>query len=321
MKYLVTGGLGYIGSHMVNKLVKNNHHVVIIDKSQKKKFTKFKNTKLARIDLLDLKKLDREINKQYFDGVFHFAGLSILNDSHKFKKKYYLNNVVATKNLINTMIKYNLNNLIFSSSASVYGNPKHKNISENSVTDPISNYGRNKLDIEKFLLNKSKENNFKSISFRYFNAAGADEKSKIGEDHRPETHIIPKILKLIKNKKKKVFIYGNDYPTKDGTCIRDYIHVNDIVDAHYLGLKKFKSKKKFFIYNIGNEKGYSVLDIIKVIEKVTNKKLIITYKKRRKGDPSVLVANSKKLKKELNWAPRYRNIYDIIKTAWNWHKN
>ena len=320
MKFLVTGGLGYIGSHMVKKLIKKKHKVVIFDKSEKKNIIKNKNTKLVKINLLDKKRLNSEMNGQFFDGVFHFAGLSILKDSQKFKKKYYLNNVVATKNLINSMIKNKLNNLIFSSSASVYGTPKMKKISENYFTNPISNYGQNKLDIERFLFKKSKQNNFKSISFRYFNAAGADEELEIGEDHHPETHIIPKILKSIKNNKNTIFIYGNNYPTKDGTCVRDYVHVNDIVDAHYLGLKKFNNKKKFFVYNIGNQKGYSVLEIVKVIEKVTKKKLNIYYKKRRNGDPPFLVANSNKLKKDLKWTPKYNSINKIIKTAWDWHK-
>ena len=231
-----------------------------------------------------------------------------------------MNNVLGTKNLINSMIKYKLNNLIFSSSASVYGAPKTKKILETHQMKPISEYGKNKKEIEKILAQIGKKKNFKSISFRYFNAAGADESAKIGENHKPETHLIPKILNSIKRKQKKVYIYGNSYKTIDGTCVRDYIHVNDIVRAHYYGLKKFRQKKCILNYNIGSGKGYSVLEIINGIEKVTRVKLKIIYKKKRKGDPPILVADCKKIFKDLRWKPKYKNIDKILLTAWQWHK-
>lgn len=320
MKFLVTGGAGYIGSHMVNFLLKKNHDVTVFDNLSTGKFIDKRIIKFEKVDLINFSKLKKLIDKTKFDAVFHFAGLSIVSDSEKKAKKYYLNNVIATKNLVNIMIDNNINNLIFSSSASVYGLPIKKKISETNKTKPISEYGKNKQEIEKFLIQVGKKKNFKSISFRYFNAAGADESAKIGENHHPETHLIPKIFETIKFKRKNIFVYGNTYKTKDGTCIRDYIHVNDIARAHYCGLKKFKQKKCILNYNIGTERGYSVLEIVKSIEKITKKKLNIIFKKKRKGDPPILVAECKKIFNELKWKPKYKNINQILLTAWKWHK-
>ena len=321
MKFLVTGGAGYIGSHMVKFLLSKNHEVTVFDNLSSGKLINKNKINFIKVDLVNLKKLDKLISKEKFDAVFHFAALSIVNESEKKPRKYYLNNVLGTKNLINTMIKYNINNLIFSSSASVYGAPKTKKILETHKMSPISEYGRNKKEIEKILVQIGKKKNFKSISFRYFNAAGADESAKIGENHKPETHLIPKILNSVKRQKKEVYVYGNSYKTIDGTCVRDFIHVNDIVRAHYYGLKKFKQKKCILNYNIGSGRGYSVLEIIRGIEKVTKVKLKIIFKKKRKGDPPILVADCKKILRDLKWKPKYKNINKIILTAWQWHKN
>lgn len=320
MKFLVTGGAGYIGSHMVNYLLSKRHKVTIFDNLSLGKNLISKKANFIKIDLINKKRLDQIMSKSKFDAVFHFAGLSRVSESEKKPKKYFKNNVIGSKNLINTMLKYNINNLIFSSSASVYGDPKKKKISETHKMKPISNYGKNKKEIEKFLLQMGKKMNFKSISLRYFNAAGADENGKFGEDRKIETHLIPKILKSIIKKNNKVYVFGKNYKTKDGTCIRDFIHVNDIVKAHYYGLKQFKKKKCILNYNIGTEKGYSVLEIIKSVEKITKKKLKIIYKKKRKGDPHILVAKCNKIFRELKWKPKYKNIDKIIFTAWNWHK-
>ena len=299
MKFLVTGGAGYIGSHMVKFLLSKNHEVTVFDNLSTGKLINKNKINFIKVDLVNHKKLDQLMSKKKFDAVFHFAALSIVNESEKKPRKYYMNNVLGTKNLINSMIKYKINNLIFSSSASVYGVPKTKKILETHQMKPISEYGRNKKEIEKILAQLGKKKNFKSISFRYFNAAGADESAKIGENHKPETHLIPKILNLIKRQKKEVYVYGNSYKTIDGTCIRDFIHVNDIVRAHYYGLKKFKQKKCISNYNIGSGRGYSVLEIIRGIEKVTKIKLKIIFKKKRKGDPPILVADCKKILRDL----------------------
>jgi len=320
MKFLVTGGAGYIGSHMVKFLLSKNHEVTVFDNLSSGKLINKNKINFIKVDLVNHKKLDQLMSKKKFDAVFHFAALSIVNESEKKPRKYYMNNVLGTKNLINSMIKYKINNLIFSSSASVYGVPKTKKILETHQMKPISEYGRNKKEIEKILSQIGKKKNFKSISFRYFNAAGADESAKIGEDHKPETHLIPKVLNSIKRKQKKVYIYGNSYKTIDGTCVRDYIHVNDIVRAHYYGLKKFRQKKCVLNYNIGSGKGYSVLEIINGIEKVTRVKLKIIFKKKRKGDPPILVADCKKILRDLKWKPKYKNIDKILLTAWQWHK-
>ena len=319
MKFLVTGGAGYIGSHMVKFLLFKNHEVTVFDNLSTGNLINNK-VNFIKVDLVNRKKLDQLMSKKKFDAVFHFAALSIVNVSEKEPRKYYINNVIGTKNLINSMLKYKINNLIFSSSASVYGVPKTKKILETHQMKPISEYGRNKKEIEKFLTLVGKKKNFKSISFRYFNAAGADGSAKIGENHKPETHLIPKILNSIKHKQKKVYIYGNSYKTIDGTCVRDYIHVNDIVRAHYYGLKKFRQKKCVLNYNIGSGKGYSVLEIINGIEKVTRVKLKIIFKKKRKGDPPLLVADCKKILRDLKWKPKYKSIDKILSTAWQWHK-
>ena len=320
MNYLVTGGAGYIGSHMVKYLVKKNHMVTVFDNYSTGHYKKIKGAVYKKIDLINLSKLDSQFSKYKFDAVFHFAALSIVSDSEKKPKKYFKNNVIGTKNLIKTMIKYSSNNFVFSSSASVYGKPHSKKISEKHQTKPISNYGKNKKKIEEILIQAGKKYNFKSISLRYFNAAGADKSGEIGESHKPETHLIPKILKSIIERNYNVTVYGKNHKTKDGTCIRDYVHVNDIVRAHYFILKKFKKKKCSIIYNIGSGRGYSVLEIIKSIEKITKKKLNIIFEKKKKGDPPILVAKYEKISKETNWKPIYSQIQNILLSAWNWHK-
>lgn len=320
MKFLVTGGAGYIGSHMVKFLLKKKHKVTVLDNLKNGKRSFIGKADFLKLDLCNKEKLDKAISKKKFDAVFHFAALSIISESQNEPNKYYKNNVIGTKNLINIMIKYKINNLIFSSSASVYGMPRKNKIFETHSTIPVSNYGKNKLEIEKYLQKVGIKNNFKSICFRYFNAAGADPSATIGEQRKLETHLIPNLLNSIKNKKKHFYIYGKNYETKDGTCIRDFIHVNDIVKAHYLGLKKFNKKKCILKYNIGSEKGYSVLEIIKEVESITKFNIEKIYKKKRIGDPPVLIASNKKIKKDLNWTPHYKKISQIILTAWNWHK-
>ena len=320
MKFLVTGGAGYIGSHMVKYLLKKDHDITVYDNLSSGKLKYGNNVNFKKLDLTDIKKLERVMCNSEFDAVFHFAGLSIVRDSQKNPKKYYLNNVLATKNLVNTMIKNKINNFVFSSSASVYGKPSSNKISETHNMKPISEYGKNKKEIEKFLYKLGKKKNFKSLSFRYFNAAGADESANIGENHYPETHLIPRILKSVRKNKLKVYVYGRNYKTKDGTCIRDFVHVNDIVRAHYYGLNQFTKEKCFKSYNIGSGKGYSVLEVIKGIEKITKKKLNIVFKKKRPGDPPILIAKCEKIFNELRWKPKYKNIEKILSTAWNWHK-
>ena len=319
MNYLVTGGAGYIGSHMVKYLVEKKHNVTVFDNYSSGKFKKIRGASYKKIDLLDIKKLDSHILRNSFDAVFHFAALSIVSESEKKPLKYFKNNVEGTKNLIAIMIKCKINNFIFSSSASVYGKPNSKKISEKHKTMPISNYGKNKKKIEEILIKYGKKYNFKSVSLRYFNAAGAHKSGEIGESHEPETHLIPKIFKSIIKKNYEVTVYGKNHKTKDGTCVRDYIHVNDIVRAHYFILKNFKKKKCSICYNIGSERGYSVLEVIKAIETITKKKLKVKFKNKRKGDPPFLVAKCSKIYKDIKWKPRYSNINTILHSAWNWH--
>ena len=318
MRFLVTGGAGYIGSHMVKFLLSKKHKVTIYDNLSSAKLNRNKRANFKKLDLLNLKELDKELSNSQFDAVFHFAALSVVSESERKSKKYYNNNVIGTKNLIKKMIKYNINNFVFSSSASVYGKPNFNKISENFKMKPISNYGKNKKEIEIYLTRMGKKNNLKSISFRYFNAAGADETGELGEDHNPETHLIPKILKSISKNKNKVHVYGNNYKTKDGTCIRDYIHVMDLAKAHSQSLNYlFENENIYLNLNIGTGIGTTVLELVKLYEKVN--KCLIPFKimSRRKGDVPKLVAESTKARTLLNWYPKY-SLNDICKDSWNW---
>lgn len=310
----VTGGAGYIGSHVVKKLVKSGHDVLVYDNLSKgHKESVNKKALFIKGDLSDKSKLNSVFEKYKIDSVMHFAGFIEAGESMIKPKKYFANNVVNGINLLDVMVKNNVKKIIYSSSAGVYGNPERIPVKEEDETKPVNVYGETKLMFENKLKWYDKIHNLKFTALRYFNAAGSD--GELGEDHNPETHLIPLILKAALNDS-KIKIFGTDYPTKDGTCIRDYIYVVDLADAHILALKNLKSESK--IYNLGSEKGYSVREVIDMVKKVTGKNIKVIESERRKGDPAVLVASSKKIKKELGWKPKY-NIKDMIKSAWEWH--
>lgn len=319
MKILVTGGAGYIGSHAVRRLLQNNYEVVVYDSLiNGHKESLPAEAELFVGDLNDKEKLDKLFKENNFDAVIHFAGFIEVGESMKNPAKFYRNNVVNTLNLLEAMVNNNIKKIIFSSTAALFGYPDEIPIKEETKKNPVNVYGRTKLIIEQMLQDFDVAYGLKFIALRYFNASGAD--FGIGEDHNPETHLIPLVLQVALGKRKSISIFGTDYPTKDGTCIRDYIHVTDLVDAHMLALKKLLSTNKSNYYNLGNGNGYSVREIIEIAREITGHKIPAVKSERRAGDPAVLIADSTKIQKELGWKPKH-DLKKIIKSAWEWHKN
>ena len=330
MNILVTGGAGYIGSHTIISLIDNGFSVIVIDDfcsghiEAINAVSKYENNKIKVYngDFSDVDLLEDIIKKYKINGVIHFAARSLVGESMDDPLKYYKNNVAKTILLLEFLKKSGINYFVFSSSAAVYGIPDKTPIDEMSPLNPINVYGSTKLVVENMLGSTDRAYGFKYISLRYFNAAGAHKTGFIGEDHNPETHLIPKVLKSVAIGESKAVVFGNDYPTGDGTAIRDYIHVDDLSYAHVLSLKYLieNEKSKSAVFNLGCEKGYSVLNILRKIEEITGKKLKIEFAGRREGDPAILVASYKKIKEELGFEFKY-NIDDIISSAWNWHSN
>lgn len=321
MNILVTGGAGYIGSHTVRMLRKMGKNVVVYDSLATGHRDSVKNEIFVKGDIFDSELLQDTIKRYSIDSVVHFAAYSLVGESMEKPEKYYHNNVVGTLNLLDVMLKNNVKKLVFSSTAAVYGEPESIPIPEDISKKPTNVYGRTKLMMENVMEDYSRVLGLKYIALRYFNACGADEAGDIGEDHNPESHLIPLVLKTCLGKIDSIKIYGDDYPTKDGTCIRDYIHVNDLAEAHILALEALYDGKKSSAYNLGNGSGFTVKEIIKAAEEVTGIIIKKEVVERRAGDPAVLIASSDKISKELNWKPKYRDINSIIETAWRWHKN
>ncbi|MFZ1289548.1 MAG: UDP-glucose 4-epimerase GalE [Melioribacteraceae bacterium] len=321
MKILVTGGAGYIGSHFVKILNEKNLEVVVLDNlSRGHKEAVPQNVKLEITDLLDYKNLDKVLENQNFDAVVHFAAFAYVGESVENPSLYYENNVVGSYNLLKACLKNNVKKFVFSSTCSLYGNPEVIPISENQKTNPINPYAQTKLIIENMLKDFDISYGLKYVSLRYFNAAGADFEGQIGESHEPEPHLIPIVLNTALENREKVLIFGDDYETKDGTCIRDYIHINDLGDAHFKAIEYLKSNEKSNIFNLGTGEGYSVKEIINSAEKITNTKIKQEIVERREGDPAILVADNKKAKEVLGWNPKYK-LNEILTSAYSWHKN
>lgn len=318
-KVLVTGGAGYIGSHVVKELLKNRYEPIVFDNLQSGHREAVKGGIFIHGDLSDSEALKRLFLDHDIKSVMHFAADCLVGESMENPWKYYKNNVINSIKLLEVMENFNVKNLVFSSSASVYGEPQEIPISEDHPCNPTNPYGETKLIFEKMLDAASKTGKINYISLRYFNAAGADPEGEIGEDHSPETHLIPIVLKAALNDE-TVPIFGTDYDTPDGTCIRDYLHVTDIAYAHILALRRLEEGKKGGIYNLGNGNGYSVMEVIEEAMRVTKKKIPINESQRRPGDPSRLVASSEKIRKELGWIPKYPELRAIIETAWHWHR-
>ncbi|OAA92146.1 UDP-glucose 4-epimerase GalE [Clostridium ljungdahlii] len=321
MAILVCGGAGYIGSHMVAELLENKKEVIILDNFEKGHRSAILGGKVYEGDLRDDNILDRVFGENEIEAVIDFAAYSLVGESVDEPLKYFDNNVGGTLNLLKAMRKHNVKYIVFSSTAATYGEPKSIPILENAVTYPTNPYGESKLTVEKVLKWSDRAYGIKYAALRYFNAAGAHINGAIGEDHRPETHLIPIILQVALKKRDKIFIFGDDYNTEDGTCVRDYVHVTDLANAHLLALDKIMKDNESKIYNLGNGKGFSVKEVIEVSRKVTGEKIEAEIAPRRQGDPAVLVASSKKAQDELGWKPKYNSLENIIGTAWNWHKN
>ncbi|MEQ2130520.1 UDP-glucose 4-epimerase GalE [Caldanaerobacter subterraneus KAk] len=321
MAILVCGGAGYIGSHAVYALLKRNEEVVVVDNLATGHSESVLGGKLYIGDLRDEDFLDKVFSENDIEAVMHFAASSLVGESVENPFKYYENNVCGTLSLLKAMKKHGVKKIVFSSTAAVYGEPERIPIKEEDRTNPTNPYGETKLAIEKMLKWADAAYGIKYVALRYFNVAGALETGEIGEDHSPETHLIPIILQVALGKRDKVMIYGDDYPTKDGTPIRDYIHVMDLVDAHILALEKLRKENKSEVYNLGNGEGFTVKEVIEVARKVTGHPIPAEVTGRRPGDPAVLVASSEKAMKDLGWRPKYASLEEIIESAWMWHKN
>lgn len=321
MKLLIPGGAGYIGSHMVRYAQENGHEVVVLDNFSTGHEWAIKNCEILKVNILDRDKLSMLLKGRKFDGVIHFAAKSLVAESVKKPFDYYQNNVVGTLNLVNEMLRNDVCNLVFSSTAAIFGNPLTNKIAEDHPKNPINPYGRSKLMVENILQDICNANNLNSVCLRYFNAAGAHKSSDIGEAHEPETHLIPNILNSVLLDKSNLKVFGNDYKTHDGTCIRDYIHVNDLAQAHLLALKYMENNKGFSAFNIGNSNGFSVLEVIKGCEKITKKKISFEVSNRRSGDPDMLVADNSQAMIKLGWKQNSGELLDIIESAYNWHKS
>ncbi|MBP1890436.1 UDP-glucose 4-epimerase [Clostridium moniliforme] len=321
MSILVCGGAGYIGSHMVAELLENGHEVVVLDNLEKGHKDALLGGKLYIGDLRDRKILDKVFTENDIDAVIDFAAYSLVGESMTEPLKYFNNNIYGTINLLEAMRDHNVKYIVFSSTAATYGEPDEIPILENSKTIPTNAYGESKLIVEKILNWCDRAYGIKYTTLRYFNAAGAHINGKIGEDHSPESHLIPLILNVALGKRDKILIFGDDYNTKDGSCIRDYIHVSDLASAHSLALERLKNGGESAIYNLGNGTGFSVKEMIEIARKVTNHPIPAEVVDRRPGDPAVLIASSEKAMKELNWKPKFNSVETIIETAWNFHKN
>ncbi len=321
LKVLVTGGAGYIGSHTVKLLVEKGFDVIVYDNLVNGHRDAVINARFFEGDILDSKRLDEIMTAKSFDAVVHFAAFIEVGESVKNPLKFYRNNVSGTLNLLNLLKKHKVKNFIFSSTAAVYGNPESVPIKEDFPLAPINPYGNTKLTVEKVLKDMSESGEINFVALRYFNASGADESGLIGESHNPETHLIPLVLKTAKGERECIKIFGTDYSTPDGTCIRDYIHVNDLANAHILALNYLLDGGKSDVFNCGYGMGYSVKEIIDTAKKITGVDFKVEEASRREGDPPILVADNKKIKSVLDWNPEYNDIEYIIKTAWDWEKN
>lgn len=317
---LVTGGGGYIGSHLVKKLKEDGKEVVVFDNFERGHKWAVKDLDVVEGDLRNKEDIKKVFNNYNIDEVYHFAAYSLVGESMENPMKYFKGNVYGTLNLIEAMIEYNVRYIVFSSSAAVYGNPEKIPITEDQPKNPTSVYGQSKLMIEEILEWFSRLNKIRYVALRYFNAAGAYYDGSIGEAHDPETHLIPIVLQTAAGKREKVFIYGNDYPTKDGTPVRDYIHVMDLIDAHIKAMEWMKSKDESEVFNLGNGKGFTVLEVLETAKKVTSKDIDFEITSRRPGDPAVLVASCERAKKLLGWTPKSSDLEKIILDAWRWHK-
>ncbi|TCS77763.1 UDP-glucose 4-epimerase GalE [Tepidibacillus fermentans] len=321
MSILVLGGAGYIGSHAVYKLIDQNYEVVIVDNLQTgHRQAIHPKAKFYEGDIRDRQFLRQVFGNEKIDGIIHFAANSLVGESMEKPLKYFDNNVYGTQVLLEVMDEFGVKNIVFSSSAATYGEQKVMPITEDALPAPTNTYGETKLAMEKMMKWCDVALGIKYVSLRYFNVAGARQTGEIGEDHHPETHLIPLILQVALGKREYISIFGDDYDTEDGTAIRDYIHVEDLIDAHILALHYLQSGGESDIFNLGSSQGYSVKEMIEAARKVTHHPIPAKVAPRRPGDPSRLIASSEKAKRVLGWNPQRTSIHQIIADAWNWHQ-
>ena len=317
---LIVGGAGYIGSHTNKALNEAGYETVVLDNLSYGHEESIKWGEFCKCDLANIDDVDEVFNKYDITAVMHFSSFIDVGESVTNPEKYYTNNVVNTMNLLHVMLKHNVKKFIFSSTCATYGVPQKIPLVEDHPQNPINPYGMTKLMVEKILKDYDNAYGLKSVILRYFNASGADESGEIGEWHNPETHLIPLILDAAIGKREDIKIFGTDYDTEDGTCIRDYIHVTDLADAHIRALKYLEDENTSNEFNLGNGVGFSVRQVIESAKKVTGRDFKVEETKRRPGDPAVLIGSSKKARDTLGWNPQYTDIDDIIKTAWIWHQ-
>jgi UDP-glucose 4-epimerase len=319
MKILVTGGAGYIGGTLTRLLLSQGHAVTVYDNlCHSKRLAVADKAEFIAGDLADRALLEKTLSQGRFDGVMHFAALIEAGESMKHPEIYFRNNTAASLTLLEAMLATGHDRLVFSSTAACYGEPESTPILEDAKLQPTNPYGESKLLVEQMLRWMNLSHGLKYASLRYFNVAGAIE--GYGEAHEPESHLIPLILDVALGRRANIKIFGRDYPTKDGTCIRDYIHVRDLADAHLLALAALNDTRSRLIYNIGNGQGFTVLEVIESVRRVTGRPIAIEECARRPGDPAVLVASSEKIKRDLGWKPQFAELDEIIASAWKWHQ-
>jgi len=321
MKVLVAGGAGYIGSHCVKQLVAAGHEAVVVDNLvYGHRAAVAPSIRFHDINLGDPAAVDRVIAAEKPDAVMHFAAYAYVGESVTTPLKYYHNNVAATLTLLDSMIRHGVKKFVFSSTCATYGVPEKMPITEDSPQKPINPYGQTKLDVENMLKALAPATGLSFAAFRYFNAAGAAEDGSIGEDHEPESHLIPLAIGAAQGLRPALQIFGNDYPTPDGTCLRDYVHVDDLSRAHIAAFPLLEKPGAQLFYNLGTGTPTSVLEVIRAVEKVSGLKVPAKFAPRRAGDPPALYANASKAKSELGWAPKFTTIEPIVATAWRWHQ-
>jgi UDP-glucose 4-epimerase len=320
---LVTGGAGYIGSHAVLALREAGYEVVILDNlvyGHRDIVETVLKVELIQGDIADRALLDQIFKTREFAAVMHFAAYAYVGESVGQPAKYYRNNVAGTLTLLEAMCAAGIKNFVFSSTCATYGVPEQIPVSEDQRKQPINPYGMSKLMVEHILDDFDRAYGLRSVRFRYFNAAGADPQGRLGEDHTPETHILPLVLLTAMGKRESISIYGTDYDTPDGTCIRDYIHVTDLAQAHILGLEYLLNGGKTDVFNLGNAQGFSIREVIEAARVVTGRPIAVTLADRRPGDPPILVGSGEKAKQVLGWNPQYAELETILKHAWQWHQ-
>ncbi len=321
MAVLVCGGAGYIGSHVNKQLHKEGYETVVLDNLVYGHREAVRWGHFEQGDLKNIEDIERVFREYRIEAVFHFAAYAYVGESVREPEKYYYNNVANTLNLLNVMKRHGCNKIIFSSTCATYGEPERVPITEDMPQKPVNPYGATKLMVERILQDYEKAYGLQFAVLRYFNAAGADPEGEIGESHNPETHLIPLVLDAAGGEKQDIKVFGTDYDTPDGSCIRDYIHVYDLATAHLLALHHLEQGKESDFFNLGNEKGTSVLEVIDAVKRIVGKEFTVTCADRRAGDPAKLVGSSEKAGKILGWKPIYGDVETIVEHAWKWHEH